>query len=262
MQKKIILLSCRYCAWFVVFFKTIVHSHKGAFFFYATLGVIKEFSGVIAFFIPIKVIMILSNPSILDLYFSIIGKITIRELFYYAGLVFLVLMFVSMICSLLLSVLVHRKSHDLWLTKSDEFSSRTKYKNIYFLMLDSVTHIIIILLGLMCIIFLDAYLFMPILIALISFILISIVLSKYTKNHLLSKPSMDPKFMFKLVSDVGFALVFLFIVIEYYSNTSMNFLFTVLAVFLSRIVLRNMQQLFVKHRRLFDDHYSQTLVVN
>jgi hypothetical protein len=120
--------------------------------------------------------------------------------------------------------------------------------------------VLIISLGLIGVLFLDVYLFLPVFVTLVIFIIVGILLSKYKKNDLLSNPLKNPKFIFKFIRDFGFSLTFLFIIIEYYSNINMNFLFSLMSVLLSRIILINMQQLFIKHRGLFDDYYCQTLV--
>jgi len=154
---------------------------------------------------------------------------------------------------------MYKKSYTAWLDKNNEFPSRTKYRGLYYVMLDTVTHVLIIFLGLIGVLFLDVYLFLPVFITLVIFIIVGILLSKYKKNDLLSNPLKNPKFIFKIIRDVGFSLTFIFIIIEYYSNINMNFLFSLMSVLLSRIILTNMQQLFNKHRRLFDDYYCQTL---
>ena len=251
--------SCYYCTWFTAFFRSVVNPHERSIFFFGILGVIRDFSNIIAFFIPLKVIMVLSSPEILESYILNNVKINIEDFFYYSGIAFFALMAISMACQIVLSLFMYKKSYTAWLDKNNEFPSRTKYRGLYYVMLDTVTHVLIIFLGLIGVLFLDVYLFLPVFITLVIFIIVGILLSKYKKNDLLSNPLKNPKFIFKIIRDVGFSLTFIFIIIEYYSNINMNFLFSLMSVLLSRIILTNMQQLFNKHRRLFDDYYCQTL---
>lgn len=253
-------MTCCYCTWFVAFFRSVVNPYEKSLILLGSLGVVRDFSSVVAFFIPLKVIMVLSSPEILESYISNNGKINIEEFFYYSGIAFFGLMVVSMACQIVLSLLMHKRSYIAWLDRNNEFPSRTKYRNLYYIMLDTVTHVLIIFLGLIGILFLDAYLFPPVFITLVVFLIVSTLLSKYKKNDLLSSPLKNPKFVFRIVRDAGFSLTFLFIVFEYYSNINMNFLFSLMSVLLSRIIFINMQQLFIKHRGLFDEYYCQISV--
>jgi len=167
-------------------------------------------------------------------------------------------MAISFVSHMFLSALVHKNARSLWNDKLDEFPSKTKYKNLYQLMVDTITHLQIIIIGIGCVLFFDKYLSIPLLMVVCLFIIAAIGLSKYTKFELLASPLKEPKLVFKLLSDIGFAIIFVFIIVEYFINSEMNFLYTLLSLILSRIILRNIQQLFIKHRRLFDDYYKSS----
>jgi len=249
------LLKYSYCFWFFTFYKKIVHPHGWKFFIFGIIGMIKDFSNIIAFFMPLKVIMVLSNPQILKGQLFGASGVSTDDFVYYSVFLFFLLMFLSLLCHMFLAFYVHKTSHTIWVGKKIDFPSKTKYKNLCQTMVDTVTHILIVVFGLASILFLDEYLAVPSFIILFLISIVSIWLSKNTKKELLAAPLKSPKFIFKIMSDIGFSLSFLFIFIEYYHNSNMNFLYTLLAVLITRIVLRNMQQLFVKHRQLFDDYY-------
>lgn len=255
-MKYFLIFNFRYCRWFTAFFENVVQPHKRKVYFYGMIGAIREFSSTVAFFIPLKMIMVLSNPSILDFQLFSTDKITMQEFIYFSVFWFFTLLTISFLCHMVLPTLVHKNTSFLWPNKKSIFPSRTKYRNLYQLMVDSITHLLIIFFGLFCVLLLDMYLFVPLVVAVIFFIVAAIRLAKHTKNILLATPLKDPKLVFKLISDIGFSITFIFIIVEYFLNDNMNFLFTLLSLIMSRIILRNIQQLFVKHRRLFDEHYQ------
>jgi len=247
----------RYCTWFIVFFKEIVRSRSQTLFLYGILGVIKDFSNIAAFFIPLKLIMVLSNPDILSSNLFTLGSIDIEKFIVYSGILFFLLVFVSLVCHLVLTMLIHKSAKLLWASNSTEFPSRTKYKNLYQVMVDTITHVLIITVGLVSVLFLDKYLSIPVVTVIVICVAASIWLSGYTKENVLASPLKDSRLVFKLLADLGFSLTFVFIIIEYYFDSNMDFLSTLFAVLMSRIIFRNIQQLFIKHRRLFEDYYIE-----
>jgi hypothetical protein len=248
----------RYCTWFVVFCKKVVRSRNRTLFLYGILGAIKDFSNIAAFFIPLKLIMVLSNPDILSSNFFTLGSMDLEKFIVYSAVLFFLLVFVSLMCHLVLAVFMHKSAKLLWAaSNSTEFPSRTKYQNLYQVMVDTITHVLIITAGLVSVLFLDKYLFIPIVIIIVSCVVASKWLSGYTKENILASPLKNPRLVFKLLADLGFSLTFVFIIIEYYFDSNINLLYTLLAVLMSRIIFRNILQLFVKHRKLFEDYYIE-----
>ncbi len=244
-----------YLRWFSIFFQEVVRPRTSLIFFYGVISGVRDFLSIVAFFIPLKVVMALSNPEIFKSRFFDIGKINIEEFLYYSCICFFSLMFLSLACHIFLKISVYRSAKSMWEKKKDIFSSRTKYRNLFQVMVDTITHLVIIVVGCACVLYLDKYLAIPVLITLFFFIVSSKLLARHTKNELSSAPLKSPALVYKVISETGFALTFLSIIAEYYFNTDMNFLFTLLALLMSRVILRNIQQLFIKHRRLLDDYY-------
>ncbi|ORU92531.1 MAG: hypothetical protein A6F70_03165 [Cycloclasticus sp. symbiont of Bathymodiolus heckerae] len=246
----------KYCSWLVAFCKEVVGvGNSQRLLFYGALGVIKDFANIVAFFIPLKVVMVLSNPDILSLDFFASSSIDIEKFIVYSGALFLLLMLVSFVCHVVLAVLIHHSARQLWKVNKTKFPSIVAYKNLYQQLVDTITHILIIIVGLAVVLLLDKYLSMPIVIVIVNCIAASIWLSRYTKREIRVSPLKKPKLVFKLFSDIGFSLTFICIIIEYYLNKDMNVLFTLLAVLISKIVFSNIQQLFLKQRILFVKHY-------
>jgi len=246
-----------YFTWFMVFVREVVGARSNTLFLYGILGAIRDLSNVVAFFIPLKLIMVLSNPDILSSNLFSLGSIDIEDFIVYLGILFFFLVCVSLTCHFFLAVFIHKSAKLLWASKSTEFPSRTKYRYLYQMLVDTITHVLIIIVGLVSVLFLDKYLSIPVVVVVFSCVAASIWLSSYTKENVLASPLKDPRLVFKLFTDIGFSLTFVFIILEYYFDSNMNFLYTLLAVLMTRIIYRNIQQLFIKHRRLFEDYYIE-----
>lgn len=249
----------RYCIWFVVFFQEVVKPSRKTVVFYGLVGAIKDFSNIVAFFIQLKLIMILSNPDILRSDLFALGLFNIEKIIVYLIILFFALMFVSLACHMFLAVSVHSSVKLLWENKVDKFTSKVKYKNLYQLMVETITHILIIIAGLVCVLFLDKYLTIPIIAVIFTCIWASLWLARHPVRNLLTSPFRDSRMVFKLLADIGFSMTFVFILIEYYFVNDMVFLYTLLAVLISRILYRNVQELFIKHNRLYQDYYRDFL---
>ncbi|MFC1546020.1 hypothetical protein ACFL4I_01200, partial [Pseudomonadota bacterium] len=146
-MKVVSLFTCGYCRWFFVFYQKVVRPHNGVLYFYGAIGAVRDFSNIVSFFIPLKLVMVLSNPDILKLQFFSLNNINLEEFMYYSAFLFFVLMVISFVCHIFLKYFVHRKAESSWGIKKDEFPDRLKYQNLYQSMVDTITHLFIIVVG-------------------------------------------------------------------------------------------------------------------
>lgn len=247
-----------YFIWFLTFFKEVVGKGNGPkLLLFAVLGVLKDFANIAAFFIPLKVVMVLSKPDILSSGIFASVEIGIEDFILYSGLAFVVLVLVSLVCHVILTMFVHHSARQSWIKNRMIFPNRGLHQRLYQQMVDTITHSLIIIIGLIGVFLLDKYLSLPIVIVIVNCILASVWLSRYTKKELRMSPLKRPKLVFKLLTDFGFSLTFVFIIVEYYNNEDMQVLFTLFAVLLSKILFSNIQQLFVKQRLLFVRNYMK-----
>ena len=236
----------QYFTWYFIFSKLVVGDGNGLkVLFFAVLGVIKDFANIAAFFIPLKVVMVLSKPDILSSGIFASISIDIETFILYSGFSFLVLVLISLVCHVILTMFVHHSARQSWIENRVKFPKRGLHQRLYQQTVDTITHCLIIVLGLVGVFFLDRYLSLPIIIVIINCIIASVWLSHYTKKELRVSPLKRPKLIFKLLTDMGFSLTFIFIIVEYYHNDEMQVLFTLLSVLISKILFSNIQQLFV-----------------
>ena len=248
MRNKAIYL---YIVWFQSFFLDVCCGRPLLMVVYVTLGVLKEISNLLAFFIPLKIVMLISSPLLLATY---LPSFTLHEVINYSFLLFIILIALSTTCLYLLITSVARTSFVLWKTSIIRFPSRTKYRNLYHFVIDILTHITIIVIGAIFIGLLDIFLLIPVLITLAIFILYWTRVSGYSNKYFFSSPIMDPKVFFRLISELGFFLTFVFIIIEYY-NYDINPLYSLLVIITSRVVYRHMNYFFIKNWRIYIDTY-------
>ena len=243
-----------YIFWFICFFKKVVDPRYWLIINFGILGAVRDFSNIVAFFIPLKLLIVLSNPSILTSTFGF-APVNLDSFIVMSVSLFFFLIVGSTICHIFLLTVVKRNSEMLWGHKNIEFPSSKMYLKFYQLIVETITHLIIIVVGVFCVIFFDKYLSVPLIVIIFSSFLASIWLANDSKRSLPDSPLKSPKVVFQLLAEIGFSLTLVLIVIEYYLNSDMDFLYTLLAVLISRIIFRNIQQLFIKHTRLFKDYY-------
>jgi len=247
-----------YFTWLLTFFKQVVGAGNGQkLLLFGVLGVIKDFANIAAFFIPLKVVMVLSKPDILSSGFFSSMALDIEEFILYSGISFLFLVIVSLVCHVVLTMFVHHGAKQSWINNKVEFPQRGLHQRLYQQMVDTITHSLIIIIGLVAVFLLDKYLFLPIVIVIINCILVSVWVSSYTQEELRASPLKRPKLIFKLLTDIGFSLTFVFIIVEYYHNEDMQVIFTLFAVLISKILFSNIQQLFMKQRLLYVRNYMK-----
>jgi hypothetical protein len=248
--------ALNYCYWFVDFAKRVLGVGNGKLLlFYGFLGAMKDFAGVAAFFIPLKVVMVLANPDILSSISFTSNPIDIESFILYSGISILFLMLVSLSSHILLTILIHKSVKQSWVNNSVEFPSRAQYQNLYQSIVDNTTQLLIIVVGSIVVLILDKYLFIPIIFVIFTCVAVSSCLSRYSKSDLHSSSLKKTRLIFKLCADLGFLLTFMFIILEYYFNEDLNVLFTLLAVLISRIIFSRIQQLFIKQSTIFENFY-------